>query len=162
MITAEELRQRRLEAGLTQSQVADRLGVAVRSIRNWEATGVPAARTEFVRLELPDSLLEGRLALALAQEHASEAEAMLQGVAHVVEFFRSALDNGASRASVNRGVSAAIATLRETGAIDLLDRETRGALVNVLTSGLHSDDYELAAEDDNPDNEMGENHNDGA
>lgn len=47
---------RRIIADLTQSELAELLGVSVRTIVNWESDGVPAARTRLVRSKFGKAL----------------------------------------------------------------------------------------------------------
>lgn len=53
MITGSELAEARRAAGLTQAALADRMNVSVRSIRTWEAQGVPYWRQEATAAALP-------------------------------------------------------------------------------------------------------------
>lgn len=55
MLTGDELREARERAGLTQQQLGDQVGKAMRSVGNWErAPRVPDAAERLVRRAFPD------------------------------------------------------------------------------------------------------------
>ena len=60
---------RRIIADLTQSELAELLGVSVRTIVNWEADGVPAARTRLVRSKFGKALDAWEKSLKTLEEY---------------------------------------------------------------------------------------------
>jgi transcriptional regulator with XRE-family HTH domain len=63
-ISADDLFTVRNHMELTQAELAERLGVAARTIVNWEAAGVPTCRTQRVQ-----RLLGGAIREVLDREH---------------------------------------------------------------------------------------------
>jgi DNA-binding XRE family transcriptional regulator len=59
-LSADELRTVRYNLELTQAGLAERLGVSLRTIVNWEATGVPARRVPRVERRIGTAIREAR------------------------------------------------------------------------------------------------------
>jgi transcriptional regulator with XRE-family HTH domain len=66
-MSADDLRTVRYHLELTQAEFGERLGVAVRTIVNWEAAGVPAYRTPRI-LRALGSVVQEALGKRLALE----------------------------------------------------------------------------------------------
>lgn len=57
MISGEEIRQARERSGLTQSELAQRIGVSMRTVGNWErGESVPRNREGAIKVALADQL----------------------------------------------------------------------------------------------------------
>jgi DNA-binding XRE family transcriptional regulator len=79
-LSADDLRTVRYHMDLTQAELAERLGVAVRTIVNWEATGVPAFRARSIYRILGGTIreaLDEELRVALSRATAAENHAAL-------------------------------------------------------------------------------------
>ena len=148
MITAEELKSRRLSARLTQDELAVQLGVAVRSVRNWEASGVPAKREALIDAVLPadGAGLEPAAATRTRMDaRISDDQDLVSGAMDALDYLHHAFERGATRSTVERGMAAVVNSLRETGGLDVLDRQTRRTIIELMTFELG--DVALAASD---------------
>jgi len=134
MVTGEELRERRLDAGLTQAELADLLGVAVRSIRNWEAHGVPDHRVALLDAKLPDEVpvIERAFARSLVGlESRSDHELVLEAI-EALSFVHHAREREVSESSVERAMTGIVDLLDETGALDTLNADTRRSILTMM------------------------------
>lgn len=148
MIGGDELRNRRRAAGLTQAELAAKLDVAPRSIRNWESAHVPDIREREINRVLPAlSVVESHLTGSLYIP--ATRDSVVNDAMNAMEFFQNSIAGGATRPTIERGMSAVIDSLREMGTLDAMDRTARRSLINLMTFPivLERDELALAASD---------------